>query len=161
MIFKLRYIDQTHNTTSITWTIYNGTNRSTILQTFTSTSSDVTFTYQPVAYNWTYTGVMFVQHNLLNFNISHTKVIGDIIEPAVGGYTQEEESNLKKYAAGIFIIIWGLLFSAYHSGVGLGSAAIFLIIFKTKGWIDINYIWLSIMVFAAVVGFIYESMKKD
>ena len=160
-ILRLHYVDSTSDTSSITWTIRNGSNTTRILQTFTSTASDVIFTYQPVVYNMTYVTTLFVDHNLLAFNITDTKIFGDIIEAAAPGFTAEEESNLKKYAAGIFIIIWGLLFSAYHSGLGLGSAFIFVLVFRAIGWIEINYVWISLMGFAAVMAFIYESQKKD
>ena len=161
-ILRLQYQDTTSSTEEITWKIYNGSNTSLLLQQFTSTSSDITFTYQPVYENLTYFTTLFIQHELLDFNITENKVFGYTPPPSdFEGWTPEEESNIKLYGSVIFLVIWGLLFTAKHAGIGLGSTFIWLLIFRGYGWMPISKMWLSLLGFLAVASWIYEGWRKN
>ena len=160
-VLRLRYIDTTHNTTLVEWTVYNGTNTTKILQAFTSTSDDVTFTYQPVFLNQTYTTRLFVVNTILGYNITDMSIFGDYEAANLPGFSEQEQKEWQFYLSGIFLVVWGLGFSAYHAGIGLVSTFVFALIFRILGWFPIHSIWLALMGFAAIAAFIYETMKKD
>jgi len=162
-VLRLSYRDSTSHTSQVTWTVYNGTNGTTVLQTFTSTSSNLTFSFQPVYANMSYYTHLFVQHDLLDYNISQFRTFGDFTT-SMGqfqGFTPTEEYNLKKFGSGIFLIIWGFLFSQKHAGVGLGTTFVWVLILKAWGWFPISYLWVSVIGFVAVLAFIVEAMRKN
>lgn len=165
-LLRLQYADGTKNTTSIVWRIYNGTNatENRLLQTFTSALSEVTFTYSPVSPNQTYYTVLNVTHNLLDYNIIQFRSFG-FISPGVDlgfqGFSDEQETNLKFFGSAVFLVVWGMLFSAKHAGVGLASTFIWTILFRGFGWLPIPYLWMSVLGFLAIGGFIYEGWRKN
>lgn len=162
-ILRLQYQDSTMQTTSATWTVYNGSSQGSILQTFTSTSSNFSFTFQPTRANDTYYTTFFLQHALLDYNVTETRFFGGGIEVPgeLPGWSGTEEANLKKWISGTFLLIWSMLFSAYHAGIGMVTTFGFAVIFKSKGWFPINYVWLSLIGFVAIVGFIWEAKRRD
>ena len=160
-ILRLTYLDTINGTNSITWSVYNGTNTTRLLQQFTSASHSVTFTYQPAIKNSTYYTELFVQNTILGFNITDNQAFGDYELSVLPGFTRDEQQEWVFYMSGIFLVVWGMLFSAYHVGIGLASTFVFAVIFRVKGWLPINVIWLALIGFVAIITFIYEGIKKD
>ena len=160
-ILRFTYLDTTHQTTLITWEIYNES--SNLLQTFTSTSSDVSLTYNSFFENKTYFTNLEVQHALLDFNITEARVFGNppSIASDLPGWTEEEATDLKLFIAIIFLVVWGFLFTSKHAALGLTTTFIWLLVFRWNGWIDIGYMALSIMGIIAISTWIVEIMKKE
>ena len=164
-ILRLQYEDKTTNTSLLQWKIYNGTNATiTLLQTFSSTNptGDVTFTYNGVVGNQTYFTELHIEHNLLDFNITESRTFGDYSGYQLGfvGFKPEDTKNIKLYASIIFLVVWGLLFSARHAGLGLTSTFIWVVILKWIGWFPISAVWLGLIGLIAFFGWIVEAMKK-
>lgn len=160
-ILRFQYADSLNGTNTISWKIYNGSNTSVLLQQFTSSAHNLTFTYQPVFKNITYFATLSIQNTLLSFNISENKIFGDFELPVLEGFTKGEQSQWAFYLSGIFVIVWGLSFSAYHVGIGLATTFIWLLIFRIKGWLPLHPIWLALIGVAAIMTFVVEGMKKD
>lgn len=161
-VIKLTYLDSTHNTSLLTWKIYNTTNSSKwiLMNEFSSSSSQTTFTFTPAIDNVTYTGVLSIQNSLTTIIFNETKTFGIIRQQAMTGYTPEEETTLYKWAAIIFVVLVGLAFSAYNAGIGLTTAFIFVCIFQWMGWIGLNAFEIGLMGFAAIGGYVFEYVGR-
>jgi len=161
---RLQYNDATGSSTLIRWKIYNGSNTSSLLQTFTgTTNSSETFTYNAVSGNTTYFTELFVQNGLLTFNITDIKTWGDFSGylSSFAGYTVTEAKNLKHYASTLFLVVWGLLFSAKFIVVGLVSTTIWMGILKTLGWFDISFLWVGLIGTIVMIAAITETMRRN
>src|SRR3990167_5617083 len=166
-ILRLQFLDSTGQTTHIRWRIYNGTNGSTILSTFenfytTTNFSSVTYTYQPVLFNFTYYTHLFVEHSTLGFNISEYRIFGDFESPGgFAGFETDSIANIKKYSSAMFLVVWGLLFSARHAGIGMTSTFIWLVILRQIGWFLIGWGWVSLIGLLVGIGWIFEYMRRN
>jgi hypothetical protein len=161
-ILRLQYVDSSKNTDLIRWRIYNGSNESHLMQTFSSTLDTVTFTHQPIYQNQSYFTHLHIEHSLLNFNVSEYKTFGELYAdlPSTEGWTAEEEADIKHYFAILFLVVLGLLFSAKHAGLGLTLVFVFTWVLRQWGWFLIHPAWLGVIGFAAIGGWVYESIKK-
>ena len=166
-ILRLQYEDKTTNTTLIRWRIFNGTNTTDpkLLQTFETTNpgASVTYTFNNAKGNETYLTDLFIQNKLLpDFNISEQRVFGNFEESLddFEGFTEEAATNIKLYASSILLVVWGMLFTAKHAGVGLTSTFFWVIILRWMGWFPIPIIWVGLMGLIVFFGWVVESMKK-
>ena len=165
-ILRLQYEDKTTNTTLIRLRIYNGSNATSpaLLQTFESTNpgSSVTFTYNNPLANQTYFTDLHVENALLNFNITEQRTFGDFENYLFpfAGFKEGDADNIKFYASAIFLVVWGLLFSAKHVGLGLTSTFIWIVILRMMGWFPIHAAWLALIGLIAFFGWVVEAMKK-
>lgn len=163
-ILRLQYDDSTSETSYISWKIYNGSNTSQLLQTFTSTNpaASVTFTYNNIVGNTTYMAQLFIEHALLDFNITETEIFGeytDYLFPT-DGWLPDEAKNIKKYSAILFLVVWGLLFSSKHAALGVTSTFIWMLLLSWMGWFVIPYLWLGLCGLVVAITWIVEGMKK-
>jgi len=167
-ILRLQYSDTTKNTTFIRWRIYNGSaNISSLLTTFTGNFvagnfSLVTFTYNSIFFNSTYYSELFAQHSTLGYNISEFKFWGEY-ENYIGefkGFTAGEAKNIRHYVSAMFLVVWGLLFSAKHIGIGLTSTFFWVVILKWIGWFLLGTLWIVLIGIIAVFGWVYEAMRR-
>lgn len=166
-VLRLQYQDLTAATEYIQWDIYNGTNASNmgLIQTFSSTTpgSSVMFTYNNPLANQTYLTKLHIEHPLLDFNVSESRTFGDYssgyLTPFLG-FSAAEEHNIKFYASAIFLVVWGLLFSARHIGIGLTSTFFWIVVLRWIGWFTIDLTWLALIGLISVLSWIVEAMKK-
>src|SRR3990167_4967799 len=167
-IFRLQYKDSTKNTTSIKWEIYNGTNvtKRQILQTFTSNfiasnaSTSVTYTFNNVLFNQSYYSYLFAQNSLLKYNITDYESCGDFqgYSGYLEGFSAETEKNIKHYGSIIFLVVWGLLFTARHASIGLTSTFMWVVVFYWYGWLIIHILWVSLLGLIAAISWFVDSM---
>ena len=119
------------------------------MQTFESINpgNSVTFTYNNPSGNTTYLTDLHVEHKLLGFNLSEQRTFGDFsgyLSP-FAGFSGEDAKNIKFYSSAIFLVVWGLLFSAKHAGVGLTSTFIWVVMLRWLGWFPIHLAWLALI----------------
>ena len=164
-ILRLVYKDGTAGNTLLQWKVYNETNGTRILlQTFQSTATTgATFTYTPAIDNVTYYTELFAQSTAVSFNITDSKVFGNF-EAWIGGgdgFEPEQWSNIKHYFSLIFIVVWGMMFSARHVGIGLTSTFFWMLILRWAGWFVISGVTLTIAGFIVLLSWLAEAMRKQ
>lgn len=161
-ILRFQYEDSSSNTTYIRWRVYNGSNQTHLLQTFESyIVQSATYTYQPALANHTYYSQLYIENDLLNFNITQYRTFGEAKDIAVvSGWTGEEEANIKLWIAIIILVLVGMLFSAKHAGIGLTVVFFMTWLFKAWQWLPISNLWLGFIGVVAILGFIAEGLRR-
>lgn len=136
---QLTYEDTSENTTYVTFLVYNGTNTTHLYYNNTVATYSLTATYViPSAYvNTSFIGCVVAHHPDLTDLIYDCSAFQEY-EDGFGtwdGFNQAEQSKVKFWGALIFLVLIGLLFSAWSIKAGLVAVNFFL-------WLFIHFRWL-------------------
>ena len=165
-LLRMQYVDQTNLTTLVRWTIVNDATQSTVFEAESNSNSTVTMTFNQAFGNVSYLSELFIIHPDLS-NITDRKVFyefGGVPGTSaldLDGWTLAEQKDIKKWTAFIFLALWGLLFSKLHAGIGMTTMVIWLWLFRTWKWVDVDgriFIFIALM---AIVGWVVEMMRKN
>ena len=162
-VLRMIYSDSSHTTTSVSWVIYNGSNTNQTLQSFSSSLNNVTFSYTPYIKNQTYATELVIFSSAISFNITNKKIFGspaDILSE-LSGWTASEGAQLKFWIAIMFLVVWGMIFTAKFAGIGLATTYIWLVVFQWNGWISLNATTIAILGVVAVLAFISDMVKTQ
>ena len=165
-LLRMQYVDQTNKTTLVRWTIVNDATQSQVFLAESNQNSTVTMTFNQAFGNTSYLSELLIIHPDLS-NITDKKVFyefaagGEASALNLEGWTLAEQKDIKKWTAFIFLALWGLLFSKLHAGIGMTTMVIWLWLFRTWGWVDVDGKIFAFVAFMAVIGWVVESMRKN
>ncbi|KKL78977.1 hypothetical protein LCGC14_2019420, partial [marine sediment metagenome] len=163
-VLRMQYLDKVEKTTFVKFTVFNETNAELFSGESTDTS-DVTITFNQAFANRTYSTELFFIHPDLS-NHTDKKVfygIGDTSSGALElqGWSPQEQKDIKKWVAYIFLIVWVLIFSSVHSGLAIATMTIWLWMFRLWQWVEVSGIIFGFLILIGVVAWIVEAMRKN
>ena len=165
-ILRVQYNDGTNRTTLVRFTVRNATDSGIVFQSESDNNSTVTFTYNQVLGNITYLSELFVLHqDLINF--TDKKIFYKLEEGGsqgaidLKGWNTQEQKDIKKWIAFLFLAVWVLLFSKLHAGLGMTTLVIWVWIFRSWNWIDVNAVVFGFLAIFVIVAWIVEAIKKQ
>ncbi len=164
-ILRLQYKDTTNTTTLVRFTIFNGSSFDglQLFQGESDINSTVTFTFNQVFGNETYSTELFVKHPDIG-NFTDKKVFYQFKSSGainLEGWTPQEQIDIKNWIAWIFLGIWGLLFSRRYTGIGMTSMIIWLWLFRKWAWLDVSGLIFGFVALLAVVGWLVDAMRRN
>ncbi|KKK79991.1 hypothetical protein LCGC14_2827950, partial [marine sediment metagenome] len=165
-ILRLQYVDTTNLTTLVRFTVKNGSSP-TLNQLFQAESNNngtVTMTFNQAIANNTYvTELFFIHPGLSNFTeIRSWYEFGGVVGALnLEGWSDADQINFKKWATWIFLAVWGMFWSRRYIGIGMTTLVIWLWVFRTLKWVDVNIVVFSFIALLAVVGWIVEAIKRE
>lgn len=165
-ILRLQYVDITNLTTFVRFIVKNGSdpNLGLLFQAESNNNATVTMTFNQVIANNTYVSELFFIHpGLSNFTETRPwyEFGGNFGALNLEGWSSSEQITFKNWAAWIFLFVWGMLWSRRYIGLGMTTLVIWMWIFKTLNWIEVNNLVFGFVALLAVVGWIVEAMKKE
>lgn len=163
-ILRMQYEDVTNQTTLVRFTVRNETNFQ-LFQAESNNNASVIITFNQAVGNRTYLTELFVKQTAFT-NFTENRVFyqfGDSPQGALNlpGFSVQEQKDIKKWIAFIFLIGWVLIFSALHSGLAVSTLIFWLWLFRQFQWIEVSGIVFGFVALIAVVAWIVEGMKKN
>ena len=161
-VLRMQYLDKVEKTTFVKFTVFNETNAELFSGEATDTS-EVTITFNQAFSNRTYSTELFFIHPDLS-NHTDKKVfygMGDTPALDLPGWSSQEQKDIKKWVAYIFLIVWVLIFSSVHSGLAIATMTIWLWMFRLWQWVEVSGIIFGFLILIGVVAWIVEAMRKN
>lgn len=162
-LWRLMYDDEQSSTNYLQWEVYNGTDLSTLLQNFSTTSnSSAWFTYNNVLANASYYGRLVINQSNLPDLVISTSFCGLQEAPIsiIGFLGVSKENEVRNYVSLIFLLIWASLFGVRFAQWGMLSTLGWVVVLRLIGWLTINNMWFGVIVALCLVSFVMMAVRR-